>query len=66
MICLLFGGETPFDEDTLADLYPGRGDYVEAVTAAADEAVEAGFVPEEDAERLVADVEDAEVPGLPT
>jgi hypothetical protein len=64
VICLLFGGETPFDEDTLADLYPTRDAYVEAVTASAEDAVEAGFVLEEDAEQVVADAEDAEVPGL--
>ena len=63
VICLLFGGETPFDAATLRELYPTHDDYVEAVSAAADEAVEAGFVLREDADQVVAEAEEAEVPG---
>lgn len=42
--CALFGTTDLFDEATLAMLYPTREDYVAAIDAATDEAVEAGFI----------------------
>ena len=52
--CFLFGSTTPFDPDKLLDLYPTHDDYVDAFTAAADEAVDAGFLLRADAEAMVA------------
>jgi hypothetical protein len=63
IICVLFGGATPFDAQTLESLYPTNDDYVAAVTDAADAAVEAGFVLAADRDEIVAAAEDAEVPG---
>jgi Alpha/beta hydrolase domain len=65
VICLLFGGVTPFDATTLLDLYPSHDGYVAAVTAAADEAVEAGFLLREDADLVIADAEESVIPGTP-
>lgn len=42
--CALFGTTVPFDEATLAALYPTRQDYVDAFHAATDAAVAAGFI----------------------
>ena len=42
--CFLFGTTTPFDEATLAALYPTREDYVVPFLAATDAAVAAGFI----------------------
>ena len=63
IICVLFGGATPFDAETLESLYPSHDDYVAAVTDAADAAVEAGFVLAADRDEIVAAAEDADVPG---
>jgi hypothetical protein len=63
IICALFGGTTPFDAATLAELYPTHDDYVAAVTEATDAAVDAGFVLEPDAEKVVEAATDADIPG---
>ncbi len=44
IICLLFGSTQPFDQATLASLYPTHDAYVSAYDAAADRAVTAGFL----------------------
>ncbi len=62
ILCILFGQTHPFDDETLADLYPSHDDYVDAVTEAADAAVEAGFLLRADADAFVAAAEDAAVP----
>ena len=62
IICVLFGGTTPFDAATLAELYPTHDDYVAAVTEATDAAVAAGFVLEPDAEKVVEAATDADIP----
>jgi hypothetical protein len=62
VLCLLFGETRPFDAPTLAGLYPTHRDYVDAVTASADEAVAAGFLLRADADQIVAAAEDADIP----
>jgi hypothetical protein len=62
VLCMLFGETRPFEAATLAELYPAHQDYVDAVTAAADEAVEAGFLLQDDADAVIAAAEDAAVP----
>ncbi len=62
IICVLFGGVTPFDAETLATLYPTHDDYVEAVTAAADASVTAGFLLSDDRDEIVNAAEDAPIP----
>ncbi|HEY8527618.1 MAG TPA: alpha/beta hydrolase domain-containing protein [Acidimicrobiales bacterium] len=63
ILCTLFGDTRPFDAATLRDLYPAHDDYMAAVRSSAEEAVDAGFLLEADAEALIAEAEDANVPG---
>jgi len=55
VICLLLGSTLPIDPATLAGLYESRQDYLEQYEAAADEAIDAGFVLEADREALLDD-----------
>jgi hypothetical protein len=63
VLCSLFGNTEPFDAATLAELYPTPQDYVDAVTASAEAAVDAGFLLQPDADALITTAEDD---GLPT
>ncbi|HEX6568305.1 MAG TPA: alpha/beta hydrolase domain-containing protein [Acidimicrobiales bacterium] len=63
LICLLLGSTTPLDGDRLRELYPSREAYLDAYTEAADAAIEAGFVLEDDREALLADADPAAIPG---
>ena len=60
--CTIFGLTVPFDAATLAELYRTHDDYVEAFNASADEAVEAGFWLETDAEQFMAAAAELPVP----
>jgi hypothetical protein len=62
VLCSLFGDTRPFDAATLAELYPTHEDYVAAVTESADAAASDGFLLQDDAEAIVAEAEDADVP----
>ena len=48
LLCALFGSSTPFDDATLARLYPSREAYVSRFDRALDDAIAAGFVRERD------------------
>ncbi len=61
--CMLFGSTTPLPEGRLAELYPSADEYLDAYTEAADAAVEAGFVLEEDREALLDDADPSLIPG---
>jgi hypothetical protein len=63
IVCLLLGSTTPFDEAKLADLYPSADEYVDAYTEAADAAIDAGFVLEDDREALLDDADPSVIPG---
>jgi hypothetical protein len=52
--CLLFGSTTPLPDGRVAELYADRAAYLSAFEAAADAAIDAGFVLAEDREALVA------------
>ena len=54
ILCLLFGTTARFDAATLAALYPDHAAYVSAFNAAADQAVQAGFLVAADAELMKA------------
>lgn len=56
------GSTTPFDQATLALLYPTHEDYVQAVRAATRDAVDAGFLLPADGQRII---EEAELAGIP-
>jgi hypothetical protein len=62
LICSLFGSRAPFDAATLQRLYPNHADYVAKVRAAAQRAVEAGFLLSADAAEIVSRAEAASVP----
>jgi hypothetical protein len=48
VICLLIGSTNPMSADRLAELYPSRADFEDRYAAAIDDAINAGFVLEED------------------
>jgi hypothetical protein len=56
-ICVLFGSTIAFDQATLVDLYGTADDYLDAFRAAADDAVEAGFLLRVDADEQIAEAE---------
>jgi hypothetical protein len=53
LLCLLLGSTTPLPVEHLAALYPSREDYVQRYEAVTDEAIEAGFVLQEDRDALL-------------
>jgi hypothetical protein len=63
IICLLFGITVPFDEATVAALYPSHDAYVSAFDAATDVAVEAGFILPPDAELMKAHAAASDIGG---
>jgi hypothetical protein len=52
-ICLLLGSTTPLPAERIAALYESRTDYEQRFETAVDEAIDAGFVLEEDREALM-------------
>ncbi|MYH70976.1 MAG: hypothetical protein F4153_00075 [Acidimicrobiia bacterium] len=54
MLGALSGFTEPFDESTLAELYPTHGDYIDAFIASADASVAAGFILRREADALIA------------
>ncbi len=63
IICLLLGSTTPFTPDRLRELYGSPDEYLDAYTEAADAAIAAGFVLEDDREALLADADPSVIPG---
>ena len=59
VVCMLSGQTTPLPADALAARYDGADDYLDRYQAAADAAIEAGFVLDADREALL----DAAQPG---
>jgi hypothetical protein len=58
----LYGSATPFDQATLGSLYPTHRDYIDAVTSATQEAVDAGFLLPIDGDAIIAEAEQAPIP----
>ena len=58
----LFGSTTPFDQATLGSLRPTHRDYIDAVTSATQEAVDAGFLRPIDGDAIIAEAEQAPIP----
>jgi hypothetical protein len=58
----LFGSATPFDQATLGSLRPTHRDYIDAVTSATQEAVDAGFLRPIDGDAIIAEAEQAPIP----
>jgi hypothetical protein len=48
VICLLLGSTLPMSEARIAELYSSRDDFEQQYDAAVDEAIDAGYVLEED------------------
>jgi hypothetical protein len=57
LACTLFGSTTPLPSERLAELYASPEAYLEAYAAAADAAIDAGFVLEAEREALMADAD---------
>jgi hypothetical protein len=56
-VCILFGQTIVFDQASLLELHGNADAYVQAFTASADEAVDAGFLLRADADQLIAEAE---------
>jgi len=64
LLGFLGGQYVPFDGATLAKLYPTHDDYVNKVTASAQQAVASGFILSDDADRLIAEAKASTIPNL--
>jgi hypothetical protein len=65
IICLLLGSTNPIDPSRLAARYPSADHYLAAYEAAADAAIDAGFVLPEDREALLADADPSVLEAAP-
>jgi len=63
IVCLLFGRTIPFNEEKLAQLYPTHAAYVDAVAAAAESAVAAGFLVRADADLIKLAAQESDIGG---
>jgi hypothetical protein len=54
--CGFYGTHRPFDSVTLSRLYPSPGAYAAAFTAAIRESLEAGYIVQRDAQRMLRDL----------
>jgi hypothetical protein len=61
--CRIFGTTFLFDAAQLAELYPTEQDYLDAVNASLDAALEAGYLLPPDAALIVADAEESGIGG---
>ena len=61
-ICILFGSTTPMTQAQLDARYTDHADYVEQVTASAEQAVTDGFLSKGSAGEMIAAADDADVP----
>jgi hypothetical protein len=59
--CRLYGSHDPFDQATLAALYPNHADYVGKVREAVGATLEAGYILEHDAEQTIREAERSSV-----
>jgi hypothetical protein len=59
--CPLFGKTIPFDDATLASLYPSHGTYVSRFNQATTDAVKAGFILKADEEALKVEAAQSEI-----
>jgi hypothetical protein len=58
----LYGSTTPFDQATLRSLYPTHRHYMDAVTSATQETVDAAFLLPIDGDAIIAEAEQAPIP----
>ena len=63
IICLLMGSTLPIEPDVLARLYPSADDYVAAYEQATDDAIEAGFLLEDDRDQVLDGASPDRIPG---
>ena len=61
--CTVYGTTSLFDEAQLSELYPTEQDYLDAVNASVDAAVEAGYLLPPDAALIVADAVESGIGG---
>ncbi len=63
LLCILLGSTQPLSQARLAELYDGPADYLQRYDAAADAAIGAGFVLDEDRATLRTFAQPERVPG---
>jgi hypothetical protein len=63
VFCSLFGQEIPFSEARIQALHPTHDDYVDAVTASANGAYDAGFLLADDRDHIIQTAEGADIGG---
>jgi hypothetical protein len=63
LLCLLLGSTASLSDARLAELYPSRADYQQRFDAAADAAIAAGFVLDDDRDALVGFAQPARIAG---
>ncbi len=63
MLCLLLGSTTPLSAERLGALYASKTEYLDRYRARTDEAIERGFVLEEDRDALLAFADPSAIPG---
>ena len=61
--CNLFGTTELFDEAQLAQLYPDKKSYIDAIDQSVDESVEKGFLRPKDAELIKAQARTSNIGG---
>jgi hypothetical protein len=60
--CVLYGTHQPFDDETLRELYPRRGEYAREVTRVTVQNLLRGFITFENAIETIAEAHRAEIP----
>ncbi|HEX4998861.1 MAG TPA: alpha/beta hydrolase domain-containing protein, partial [Terriglobia bacterium] len=61
LVCSLLGWYEPFDDATLAKLYPSHDGYVKAVQAVTEKNLKAGFIVKEDADATIAEAKSSRI-----
>jgi hypothetical protein len=59
--CLLFGTNIPFDQETLDELYPNHGSYVDPVQSVVEGNLADGYIPQRDAQTTITDAAQSEI-----
>jgi F0F1-type ATP synthase membrane subunit b/b' len=62
MACIFMGATETFTAEKLLQLYPTHDDYVQKYTAAAERALVAGYILEEDYEDAIEEAKNAPIP----
>jgi hypothetical protein len=59
--CFLFGSNVPFDEETLDELYPNHGSYVDPVQQVVEHNLADGYITQRDAQTTITDAAKSDI-----